>query len=99
MQETVYYQIEQNSISWPEGGLRIRQTQSSLVQTRQTQVNWQDKYNLLFVLNELFADNGRLPFKATWKDTVDNVIHQKETRALEHRLSIASAICFVLFKL
>ena len=43
--------------------------------------------NLHFVLNDFFAYNGRLPSKTTWKNTVNNVIHQKESNAWEQRLS------------
>ena len=52
-----------------------------------------DKYNLHFVLNDFFAYNGRLPSKTTWKNTVNNVIHQKETNAWEQRLSSDSEFC------
>ena len=57
-----------------------------------------DKYNLHFVLNDFFAYNGRLPSKTTWKNTVNNVIHQKESNAWEQRLSSDSEF-WLFFKL
>ena len=52
-----------------------------------------DKYNLHFVLNDFFAYNDRLPSKPTWKNTLNNVIHQKETNIWEQRLSPDSEVC------